>query len=91
MWRRKSSQMRRRTEIRMERREITIYRSGKDPAFRCAVCQDSAEMMRAEDAATALGIEVAVVRQWLADQRIHGSTTPDGQLLICSGSLRQET
>jgi hypothetical protein len=84
----------RRTEIRVERREILIFRSegglGAQGESRCIVCGEPVALVRAEDAAAALGVEPAAVQRWLEEGRVHGRASPEGKWMICAGSFRRE-
>jgi hypothetical protein len=78
----------RRTEIRIERREISIVRSSGSADLRCKVCGGDAAMVRADDAAVAFGIDREALLQWLNEGRVHGYTTPEGAVMVCAQSLR---
>ena len=85
----------RRTEIRVERREVTVFRAGNAPKAEnessCEVCGRPAAMLGLEDAAVAFGVDLAQVSKWLEEGRVHGRSNAEGQLQICAGSFRQGT
>jgi hypothetical protein len=86
MWRRKSSKTRRRTEIRLERREISLLFPADSQGDPCTACGNGT--VRAEDVASGLRVEIAEVLGWLREGRVHGQSNASGQLLICADSLR---
>jgi hypothetical protein len=72
----------------VERREITVIRAGDRIAQRCQTCGSNAGLMRAEDAATVLGVDLSQILRWMEEGRIHGCTTPEGQVQICAKTLQ---
>jgi hypothetical protein len=80
--------IRRKTEVRIERREIAILRTSSGNP-RCGVCEHASLMLNAAETAEAFGIPFAAVQQWLQQGHIHGCTTPEGELLVCMRSLRK--
>jgi hypothetical protein len=81
----------RRTEIRIERREISIVRVSGASDLRCKVCGNDAAVVRAGDAAAAFGVELKALLQWLEEGRVHGYTAADGAVMVCAQSLRELT
>ncbi|MFZ0337311.1 MAG: hypothetical protein WAL45_04710 [Terracidiphilus sp.] len=77
----------RRTEIRVERREVTVVRTGGGTAS-CPVCGPGSAMIHAVDAAAILGLGMEIVQQRLADGKLHGSRSADGNWLVCTNSMR---
>lgn len=81
----------RRTELRIERREISIFlpsHPGQTPGTdRCPVCGGLCFPTGFEEIAGALGIAAAGIRQGLDEGRIHGRVGADGRLLLCADSL----
>ncbi|MGC2638499.1 MAG: hypothetical protein WA294_15050 [Acidobacteriaceae bacterium] len=82
----------RRTELRIERREISIFlpsHPGQTPpgTDRCPVCGGVCFPTRLDEIGGALGIAAAGIRQALDEGRFHGSVGADGQLLLCADSL----
>jgi hypothetical protein len=81
----------RRTEIRVERREVTvIVTGGKNAAHRCPHCEGSPALVGASDAARALGIDQPALLALLESRHIHGDRSSDGQLLICAESIARK-
>jgi hypothetical protein len=76
----------RRTEIRIERREISIRIPSSRQGEPCAVCGNCT--VHAEDVAHGLRIEMAEVLRWLREGKVHGQSKASGELLICANSLR---
>lgn len=77
----------RRTEIRVERREVTVVRTGSGTAG-CPVCGPGSAMVRGADAAAILGVGAEIVEQWLAEGKLHGSRSAEGNWLVCTASMR---
>jgi hypothetical protein len=80
---------RRRTEIRIERREISIVRTKSQAGLHCQVCGKDLALVSIDEAAMAWGMEAETLRRWLQEGRIHGCTTSDGRLVLCAESLRE--
>lgn len=77
----------RRTEIRIERREISIFLPTDPATEKCPVCGGPCFCTALDDVAAALGLDTARIRQALDHGRIHGQRSADGQLHICANSL----
>lgn len=45
-------------------------------------------MIRAADAATILDTGMEMVERWLAEGKLHGSRSADGNWLVCTVSMR---
>jgi predicted site-specific integrase-resolvase len=45
-------------------------------------------MIRAADAAAILGLGTEVIERWLAEGKMHGSRSTEGNWLVCTGSMR---
>jgi hypothetical protein len=86
MWRRKSSKTLRRTEIRLERREISILFPADLQGDPCTACGNGT--VHAEDVAKGFRVDITEVLRWLREGRVHGQSNARGQLLICADSLR---
>jgi len=71
----------------MERREITVFRAGGETLC-CPVCGIGSAMIRIEDAAAALDLDVGVLRQSIATGRLHGYPAGGGRTLVCINSMR---
>ena len=54
----------------------------------CPVCGPASAMIRAADAAAILGLGMEIVEQWLAEGKLHGSRSAEGNWLVCTSSMR---
>jgi hypothetical protein len=78
----------RRTEIRIERRELSIVRAAGTIDPRCEVCGKQSVMVRAQDAAAAFQVDMETLHRWIEEGRIHGNQNAQGALVVCAESLR---
>lgn len=78
----------RRTEIRIERRELSIVRAAGTTDPRCEVCGKQSVMVRAQDAAAAFQVDLETLHRWIEEGRIHGNKNAQGALVVCAESLR---
>ena len=77
----------RRTEIHVERREITVLRTDGGTVC-CPVCGSASAMILAADAAAILGLGTEVIEQQLVDGKLHGGRNAEGNWLVCTSSIR---
>jgi hypothetical protein len=81
----------RRTEIRVERREVTLIVSrAAESEQRCPHCAGNSALLRVAEAVRVLGIDQPTLVALLEARKIHGSRSPDGQWLICAESIAQK-
>jgi hypothetical protein len=76
----------RRIEVMAFEQERVIVRQSS-PSLRCPVCHANSELLTAEQAARLLQVETKHVLGWLAQGRVHGIKTPDGEDRVCGSSL----
>ncbi|MGC2161142.1 MAG: hypothetical protein WA634_04470 [Silvibacterium sp.] len=46
-------------------------------------------MLNTAEAVTVFGVSLATIQQWFQQGSIHGCTTPEGNLLVCTQSIRR--
>ena len=54
----------------------------------CPVCGPASAMIRAADAAVILGLGIEVVEKWMAEGKMHGCRSAEGNWLVCTSSMR---
>lgn len=57
----------------------------------CAGCGGEVVQFAAEPAARAAGLTLRALCRMVEDGRLHSTETPDGALLVCVNSLREQT
>src|SRR5713101_1264457 len=81
-----------RIEIAIEVEEI-IHLAGHEHGLArawCATCAKPVPMVTPQQAAVIARVSVRVVNRWVEADDIHFMETPDGLLLVCLNSLRNE-
>jgi hypothetical protein len=80
--------LRRRVEITIQRRELTLSVAGK-PAVReiCPSCQCDVNMLPVEMAAKASEISLRTLYRWIEQNRVHYRELNDGTVLVCENSI----
>jgi len=80
--------LRRRVEITIQRRELTMTR-GAQPTVteRCPVCNREVNMIPVELAAKAAGVSPRTLYRWIEQNKIHFRELSDGVVLVCENSL----
>jgi hypothetical protein len=80
--------LRRRVEITIQRRELTLNLTGKpaEPQF-CPSCHSEVTMLPVELAAKASGISTRMLFRWIEQDRVHYTELSDGTVLVCEKSL----
>lgn len=83
--------LRRRLEITIQRRELTLSVAGKAPAPElCPSCQCEVNMLPVDVAAKAAGISPRTLYRWIEQDRVHYRELSDGTILVCEKSLTGE-
>jgi hypothetical protein len=79
----------RRTEIRVETRELKIihFRSGRVKTYFCAECRANAPHLFPAEAASLLSVSENDVRRLVLNKKIHAAAGGDGRPLLCGYSL----
>lgn len=81
----------RRTEITIERHQVTVVRGRQRPVrLWCPGCGSEAPMVRAEEAAALAGVSARTIYRWVEAGQIHYRETAEGEVLICLASLAAE-
>ena len=82
------AQVRRRTEITVEREVLSVYYApARNYHGFCPQCSNEVLMMTAETACAALGVTMRQLYRWLEESRFHFQETNAGETFICSASL----
>jgi len=81
--------IRRRTEITVEE-HILVRRTGTSIQGHCENCGAGSWTTTVEDAAAIAGVSARVLYRWVEEGRIHFRETPEGALVICLGSVREQ-
>ncbi len=80
--------LRRRVEITIQRRELTLAHSGAQAVTeRCAACDCEVNMLPIEMAAKAAVVSPRTLYRWVEQGRVHFRELGDGTVLICENSL----
>jgi len=80
--------LRRRVEITIQRRELTVTRGAQLPVVeRCPVCDREVNMMPVELAAKAAGVSPRTLYRWIEQNKVHFRELSDGAVLVCENSL----
>jgi hypothetical protein len=78
-----------RTEITIETDQVLIIRRRRRVVRAwCAACAGKSEVVTADEAAVAAGVELQTVYGWARAGDVHFTETPEGLLLVCLNSLR---
>lgn len=81
-------EIKRRIEIFMETRRLTIIRKGRKPlSARCSACGVEVAVVTPEQAARLAGVSPRNIYQWIEAGDLHHIERPEGSLLICLPSL----
>ena len=80
--------MRRRTEITLERAELSVLRRPvhQAPTW-CAQCEESVQMITPDEAVAVAGRTAREIYRWVEAGRVHFLETPQGLISICLRSL----
>lgn len=80
--------LRRRVEITIQRRELTIaHCSAQAVTERCAVCDCEVSMLPIEMAAKAAVVSPRTLYRWVEQNKVHFRELSDGRVLVCANSL----
>lgn len=83
--------LRRRVEITIQRRELTMSLSGQAPlSERCPACNCEVNMLPVEVAAKASGASPRMLYRWIEQERVHYRELSDGTVLVCENSLHHK-
>ena len=81
--------MKRRTEITIESRKITLIRAVSARRAWCSSCEKRVEMVMVDQAAILLRLSSRRIHRMVDEGKLHFTETPVGLLLICNESLSQ--
>ncbi|HEY6371687.1 MAG TPA: hypothetical protein VIX37_13995 [Candidatus Sulfotelmatobacter sp.] len=80
--------LRRRVEITIQRRELTLAQGGPPVVTeRCPACDREVNMLPIELAARAAVVSPRTLYRWVEQNRVHFRELGDGTVLICENSL----
>lgn len=80
--------LRRRVEITIQRRELTLAQGGQPILIEhCPVCNCQVNMLPVELAAKAAGVSPRTLYRWVEQGKVHFRELSDGTLLVCDRSL----
>jgi hypothetical protein len=80
--------MRKRIEIAVETRRLTVVRRSRQQARGwCRQCGSEVLMLLPEAAAVSVGVSVRTVNRWVEAEAVHFNETARGLLLICANSV----
>ena len=81
---------RKRTEVTIQTREVILVRRApaRTRAF-CPACETQATMVAPEEAARIAGVSPRTIYRWVEAERVHYVENSEGDLRICSASLRE--
>ena len=79
----------RKTELRMQLREVVAIRTQRDWTTWCAACRQRARMIAADDAALAMRISAREIYAHVEAGRLHFREDENGLLYICFASLQR--
>jgi len=80
--------LRRRVEITIQRRELTVTRGGPTTAVeRCPACDREVNMIPVDLAAKAAGVSPRTLYRWIEQNKVHFRELSDGAVLVCENSL----
>ena len=80
--------MRKRTEITLERAELSVIRrTAQQVVDWCDQCGEAVQMMTPDQARAVAGLSARQIYRWVECGRVHFRETPDGRVSICLKSL----
>ncbi len=80
--------LRRRVEITIQRRELSVTQGGPLPVTeRCDICDCEVHMLPVELAAKAAGVSPRTMYRWVEQGKVHFRELADGVVLVCENSL----
>lgn len=80
--------LRRRVEITIQRRELTLAQSGPPVVTEwCPACDREVRMLPIEMAAKAAVVSPRTLYRWVEQSKVHFRELSDGTVLICENSL----
>jgi hypothetical protein len=80
--------MKRRTEITIESRKLTLIRRvGGVKRTWCPSCNKEVEMLSADEAVILFRLSSRKIHRMVDEGKLHFTETPDGLLLICMNSF----
>jgi hypothetical protein len=79
----------RRVEITVEREVVSIlHQPARDFTSLCIHCRRDVLKLTPESAAAASGTTPREIYRWLEEKNLHFEELPDGQVFVCSESLK---
>jgi hypothetical protein len=82
------NRMRKRTEITLERAELSVIRrTAQRVVDWCDQCGEAVQMMTPDQARAVAGLSARQIYRWIECGRVHFRETPDGRVSICLKSL----
>ena len=81
--------LRRRVEITIQRRELTLTQHCSHPNIleHCPACACEVNMLPVEVAAIASRVSPRVLYRWIEQDRVHYRELIDGTVLVCENSI----